>query len=52
MRQIFDAELRLLYFAGHGFEFDLRSGEPLSARCAALKVFDLAYDGDRIGIDV
>lgn len=36
----------------HGIEFDLRSGEPLTARCAALKLFDLAYDGDRIGIDI
>ena len=43
---------QVLRCARHGFEFDLRSGEPLSARCAALKMFDLAYDGDRIGIDV
>ena len=43
---------QVLRCARHGFEFELRSGEPLSARCAALKMFDLAYDGDRIGIDV
>lgn len=43
---------RVLRCARHGVEFDLHSGQPLNARCPALNRFDLAYDGDRIGIDV
>ncbi|HSX71362.1 MAG TPA: Rieske (2Fe-2S) protein [Pseudomonas sp.] len=43
---------RVLRCARHGVEFDLYSGQPLNARCPALNRFDLAYDGDRIGIDV
>lgn len=42
----------VLRCARHGVEFDLHSGRPLNAHCAALRRFSLAYDGDRIGIDV
>ncbi|MDX5372423.1 MAG: Rieske (2Fe-2S) protein [Pseudomonadaceae bacterium] len=43
---------QVLRCARHGLEFDLRSGAPLTAACAALRMFELAYDGDRVGIDV
>lgn len=36
----------------HGIEFQLPSGRPLQASCPGLKLFTLAYEGDRIGIDV
>lgn len=38
--------------ARHGVEFDLRSGRPLNGQCAPLSLLRLAYDGDRIGIDI
>jgi nitrite reductase/ring-hydroxylating ferredoxin subunit len=43
---------KVLRCVRHGVEFDLHSGRPLNAQCAALSRFELAYDGDRIGIDV
>nr|WP_218572831.1 Rieske 2Fe-2S domain-containing protein [Pseudomonas sp. R-28-1W-6] len=42
----------VLRCARHGVEFDLLGGQPLNATCAALSRLALAYDGDRIGIDV
>jgi len=36
----------------HGFGFSLSSGRSLQPGCTALNVFKLAYEGDRIGIDV
>lgn len=36
----------------HGIEFQLPSGRPLQATCPGLTFFTLAYEGDRIGIDV
>lgn len=37
----------------HGIEFRLPCGQPVQqAACTSLKVFSLAYEGDRIGIDV
>ncbi|MDD0843612.1 Rieske (2Fe-2S) protein [Pseudomonas sp. Gutcm_11s] len=42
----------VLRCARHGVEFDLRSGRPLNAQCAMLNRFSLAYDGDRVGIDI
>jgi nitrite reductase/ring-hydroxylating ferredoxin subunit len=43
---------QVLRCARHGVEFDLRNGRALNAQCAALSRFDLAYDGDRVGIDI
>ncbi|WP_043307358.1 Rieske 2Fe-2S domain-containing protein [Pseudomonas sp. ML96] len=42
----------VLRCARHGIAFDLHSGRPLNAQCAALSRFSLAYDGDRVGIDI
>ena len=36
----------------HGIRFDLRTGRPDTAGCAALQRYQLTYDGDRIGVDV
>lgn len=36
----------------HGLAFSLPSGRPLQPGCPGLKVLALAYEGDRIGIDV
>lgn len=36
----------------HGIEFRLPGGRPVQASCPGLKFFDLAYEGDRIGVDV
>lgn len=36
----------------HGLAFSLSSGCALQPGCAGLKMFTLAYEGDRIGIDV
>ncbi|MBB2496054.1 Rieske (2Fe-2S) protein [Aquipseudomonas ullengensis] len=36
----------------HGAEFDLLNGQSLNASCGNLNLFKLAYDGDRIGIDL
>jgi nitrite reductase/ring-hydroxylating ferredoxin subunit len=35
----------------HGFEFDVFTGQALSVSCQRLRLLDLAYDHDRIGID-
>lgn len=43
---------RVLRCSRHGAEFDLFSGQPLNAVCGGLRLFKLAYDGDRIGIDL
>lgn len=44
----------LVVCSAHGFEFDLHRGgalvKPLGFPCAALKTYDLVYEGDRIGI--
>lgn len=36
----------------HGMSFSLSSGRALQPGCSALQLFKLAYEGDRIGIDV
>lgn len=36
----------------HGIRFDLRTGRPDLVGCASLQRYQLAYDGDRIGVDV
>ena len=36
----------------HGLSFSLSSGRSLQPGCAGLNLFRLAYEGDRIGIDV
>lgn len=36
----------------HGIEFDLASGRALSAPCANLVYLPMAYDADRVGIDL
>ncbi|MGF6693048.1 3-phenylpropionate/trans-cinnamate dioxygenase ferredoxin subunit [Metapseudomonas resinovorans] len=36
----------------HGIAFDLASGRPVSAPCPPLRRLPLAYDGDRIGLDL
>ncbi|MFW3899446.1 Rieske (2Fe-2S) protein [Pseudomonas putida CSV86] len=36
----------------HGLSFSLASGRALQPGCAALNLISLAYEGDRIGIDL
>jgi len=36
----------------HGICFDLNTGHPDTPGCAPLQRYRLAYDGDRVGIDV
>lgn len=36
----------------HGIEFDLASGRALNAPCASLVFLPVAYDADRVGIDL
>ncbi|TLX60098.1 Rieske (2Fe-2S) protein [Stutzerimonas nosocomialis] len=36
----------------HGARFDVTTGRALDATCHALAVYPLAYDGDRIGVEV
>ncbi|UVJ42623.1 Rieske (2Fe-2S) protein [Pseudomonas sp. LS1212] len=36
----------------HGMAFQLPSGRPLQEGCAGLMMLEIAYEGDRIGIDV
>ncbi|MNZ90178.1 Rieske iron-sulfur protein [Pseudomonas sp. FW300-N1A1] len=36
----------------HGIEFQLPDGLPLQASCPGLSMLKVAYEGDRIGIDV
>ncbi|TWI53481.1 nitrite reductase/ring-hydroxylating ferredoxin subunit [Pseudomonas duriflava] len=36
----------------HGILFSLDSGKALNAHCPSLRVLDIAYDQDLIGIDV
>lgn len=43
---------RVLRCARHGVEFDLSSGRALNANCPGLVQFKLAYDGNRIGVDL
>lgn len=43
---------RLLRCARHGIEFDLDSGRALNAPCAKLLQLPLAYETDRVGIDL
>lgn len=43
---------RVLRCSRHGAEFDLFSGQSLNASCGNLSLFKLAYDGDRIGLDL
>ncbi|WP_342242961.1 Rieske (2Fe-2S) protein [Pseudomonas sp. OTU5201] len=36
----------------HGIAIDLASGRPVNAPCPPLQRLPLAYDGDRIGLDL
>ena len=36
----------------HGIAFDLSSGRAINAPCAPLQRLPLAYDGDRVGLDL
>lgn len=36
----------------HGIDFNLASGHPVNAPCPPLQRLPLAYDGDRIGLDL
>ncbi|WP_110971266.1 Rieske (2Fe-2S) protein [Pseudomonas huaxiensis] len=36
----------------HGLAFSLSSGRAVQPGCAGLNMFRLAYEGDRVGIDV
>ncbi|NBA96872.1 Rieske (2Fe-2S) protein [Pseudomonas sp. R5(2019)] len=36
----------------HGIEFRLPGGQPVQAACPGLTLYKVAYEGDRIGIDV
>jgi len=43
---------RVLRCQRHGMEFQLPSGRSLQPSCPGLNMLQLAYEGDRIGIDV
>lgn len=43
---------RTLRCGRHGVEFDLDSGRALNAVCPGLLRLKLAYDGDRVGVDL
>ncbi|WP_271408222.1 Rieske (2Fe-2S) protein [Pseudomonas sp. Q1-7] len=45
-------EGRLLRCSRHGIAFDLVHGRALNAPCPPLQRLPLAYDGDRIGLDL
>ena len=34
----------------HGYRFDLATGQPMEANCAALKVWEAIYEGNEVGI--
>lgn len=36
----------------HGIEFDVHSGRPRQGNCGSLKRWPVAYDGDRLGLDL
>ncbi len=42
----------VLRCARHGVEFDVITGRALNASCAGLVQLPLAYDGDRVGVDL
>ncbi|BAU73666.1 Rieske (2Fe-2S) protein [Metapseudomonas furukawaii] len=42
----------VLRCARHGIAFDLATGRPVDASCPPLRRLALAYDGDRIGLDL
>lgn len=35
----------------HGYRFSLRDGQPLAADCDRLRIFDLVYEGNSLGVD-
>lgn len=43
---------RVLRCSRHGIAFDLTNGRPLNAACPPLQRLPVAYDGDRIGLDL
>lgn len=45
-------EGRVLRCSRHGIAFDLNSGRALDAACSPLLRLTLAYDGDRVGLDL
>ena len=45
-------EGRVLRCSRHGIAFDLDSGRALDAACSPLLRLTLAYDGDRVGLDL
>jgi nitrite reductase/ring-hydroxylating ferredoxin subunit len=42
----------VLRCARHGVEFDVMTGRALNASCAGLVQLRLAYDGDRVGVEL
>ncbi len=42
----------VLRCARHGVEFDVITGRALNASCANLVQLPLAYEGDRVGVDL
>lgn len=47
------ADFGVIHCAKHGFEFDIESGQliqPQGIRCAALTRYQLAYEGQSIGL--
>jgi nitrite reductase/ring-hydroxylating ferredoxin subunit len=45
-------EQGMLRCSRHGIAFDLANGRPLDAPCPPSQRLPLAYDGDRIGLDL
>ncbi|WP_263139996.1 Rieske (2Fe-2S) protein [Pseudomonas sp. RIT-PI-AD] len=43
---------RVLRCARHGMAFDLHRGVALDSNCPPLRLLPLAYDGDRVGLDL
>lgn len=46
------ADLGIIHCAKHGFQFDIKTGQllhPEGVRCAAMKRYQLAYEGHSVG---
>ena len=47
-----DADIKghRIFCSVHGYGFDLATGQPIEANCAALKVWEAIFEGNEVGI--
>ena len=45
-----DIEAHRIFCPVHGYGFDLETGQPIEANCAALTVWEAVYEGNEVGI--